>query len=82
MQMDSVDRGSQTADFGARKSFNNSSILSEKDASGYHDLVEEVNQTFTSIRDIKRKQAIEVTAQLLAKAKFQAAFTRAAFEAV
>ena len=73
MQMDgSLDhqyRGNQTADFGARIG-DNSSILSEKDQNGYHALVEEINQTFTTIRDIKRKQAIEILAQLLTKAKF------------
>jgi len=60
MQMDSIDRGSQTAQFGAvganQSSFFNQSGSSDFDSQSA--LVEEISQTFTTLRDCKRKEAL------------------------
>ena len=87
--MDSVDRGSKTADFGAAgaNSHNShhsiSSLISEKEQqSGYYAIVEEICQTFTTLRDFKRKEALEVISQLVLNAKFHSESTKAAHEAV
>ena len=85
MQMDSIDRGSLTADFGAAGASNmhsSSSLLSDKDQTGYHAIVEEICQTFTTLRDFKRKEALEVLSQLVLKAKFHLESSKSAHEAI
>lgn len=84
MQMDSVDRGSQTAQFGGVNQsgfFGNKSTQSQ-DADGSGALVEELSLTFTTLRDFKRKEALEVLSELVVKAKLLADASRAGHEAI
>ena len=93
MQMDSVDRGYQTAEFGGDKSLlglhqhhhgNNSSrdLQLDKDTLSYRSLIEDLSSTFTTLRDLKRKEALETLAELLGQAKFHCTSTQSAYEAI
>lgn len=78
MQMDSVDRGSQTAEFGGISDAATGVFNQSKDGShagGYHAIVEEICQTFTTIRDFKRKEALQVLSQIVMTAKFHQSST-------
>ena len=45
-------------------------------------MIEEVTQTFTTMRDIKRREAIQVVQQLVNKATFCRRYSEAAHDAV
>ena len=83
--MDSVDRGYQTAEFGGDKSLgshNSSGLGLDKEGQSYKTLIEDLSQTFTTMRDFKRKEALETLSELLLKARFTCSSTKAAYEAV
>lgn len=68
MQMgDSEDKGGQTAQFGLGPG--HSSIFSNREPDSQHALVDEISQTFTTLRDFKRKEALEVLVALIMQAK-------------
>ena len=54
--------------------------MTERDAG--HAIVEEICQTFTTIRDFKRKEALEVLSKLVLNARFHSDSTKAAHEAI
>ena len=85
MQMDSINPGSQTAEFGRSGASGPASMhsLSENDqTTGFYAIVEEICQTFTTVRDHKRKEALEVLSHIVQSAKYHCDSTKAAHEAV